>query len=1024
MPLLKKFLVATIGLLAVVTISLIGLTFYVTSDAGERFLARRASIWLGEWYRGQARIGKLDLSLWHRTLELSDLELIGSDGELHVNRAVARFPWWPPASRWTISELFLNGLRLDFPSGLPQAFRPRAGSGGAGMPITIGKLRLSGAQVRWGGIAGGLTIRADRLASQGRLEPSGYSGDVQAGPARLNGLQHPIRLRRIRSSLIQRGSRLTLRGAVAELGASRLEANGAIDFGESPYRLEVSGTLRLEDVREWLPEALAGRGTVELNARLQPDPAGVRFAGAATTQAARIPPWTEPFAARADFSVTPRALRVRKIEFAGLGGRAQGKLDWQLEAVRQAPRLELRFSEIDLRRLLEPQLDRKLPLTANISGSASLRLPADAPLRGTVRAQAQAARLTGTELSLQGPVTVEFEPKGQTLNTTLTSGSHAIGADVTRGSAGDLGGRVVLSSPDSADLFKRLNALLPAAARRFEPQGGLQLSADLSGDTGAPILDLDGRLETLGTALGPLRSLEVDLHLLLGPEPSVCGELSAQSARLSDSELGPIAARGLWSASRLELESLQAVLLGGRLVAGGRYTSERLELDFQADDLDLARLEAGLRTAGRLDTSGHLEGPIDRFDGEVELQARGLVLNDQRLGDVTGHARAAAGTVELDLQVPARRASASATLQLQPGWPASLELVLGTQSLEQLLGSAPGPDWSGELGLRAQLELALARPKELSGTITLEPLRLRFAAAELAASEPVRWTLARGAITLEPARIQGAAGSMLLSGSLEPFAPARPFQLDAELDAFPLDPLAALLARPETDLSGSATGTLRVSGSLERPAAAEASLHLDAFHAQAEGVRVRNREPLIVHLKAGRLSLEQFTLEGDQTLLTLSGGIDLEPRAALDLQAAGSVDLVLLNPFLDFGAAGGKLILSGTIQGPPAAPLVSGHGWLQDGILRFYELPLRFGDARGRFAFDRSAVEVKEFDADLGGGRFGATGSLALSGWKPRELALQAQARGVRLRFPGELRGEYNADLELTGGPQRYRLSG
>jgi hypothetical protein len=482
--------------------------------------------------------------------------------------------------------------------------------------------------------------------------------------------------------------------------------------------------------------------------------------------------------------------------------------------------------------------------------------------------------------------------------------------------------------------------------------------------------------------------------------------------------------------------------------------------------LELLRPDAGLIVTGSLPFSGPADGPqipfeltVDAagwplqearawlpFEVPVEGPAFGALRLEGSFEEPRGSARLTVRPATV-LEIPVAQASAdlefdsesvrfrelelaaaAGTIAAAGRWDrGNDELAIDVASAGLLdLARQPFSDWwSGALRGRAELDGFVA------GTLAMPHLSGRLDAVGLELAD--RLLGDRGVAGLEVSWRQGrvaALGSIL--GLVEVNGGGRldeqAVDLDLAVEAPDLPALADLFGLFQgVEFGGSGAGRLRVSG---RPASDQSwrtGLELDRLDLEYGGRRLSAARPVEVVLAPDGVLVQSLYLVEAATGndLFVFGTVGLGEGAALDLRLQGSVDSVMVAPFLPgFDISGGRFDLLAVVDGSPAAPRINGQGEVRGARVVLGGIPPLEG-VRGVVLFYPGRLVLDRVDGRLGGGRVRISGGVELPR-EDRDVSYNVQVRGERvtLRYPEgwELRGD--ADLTVASVEQGRQVRG
>jgi translocation and assembly module TamB len=171
------------------------------------------------------------------------------------------------------------------------------------------------------------------------------------------------------------------------------------------------------------------------------------------------------------------------------------------------------------------------------------------------------------------------------------------------------------------------------------------------------------------------------------------------------------------------------------------------------------------------------------------------------------------------------------------------------------------------------------------------------------------------------------------------------------------------------------------------------------------------------------VTVESARLVGRATDLTLGGRVLLEQRNPLDLRVNGRIDVAVLQDFYRDLTSSGTLLVEAGIRGPFNAPQVNGRLEVQDAALNYVDLPNGLANANGVVLFTGDRATIETLTGETGGGKVQISGFAGYGGGQPI-FRLQANAAGVRVRYPEGISTVANANLNLTGTTDRSMIAG
>ena len=692
------------------------------------------------------------------------------------------------------------------------------------------------------------------------------------------------------------------------------------------------------------------------------------------------------------------------------GGAVRGWVEVILPGARRAgadgrrrTRLQLRLAGIDAERFL---LDSEIPvgdLATRLRGTLEYRFDETDWRHGSGLAEMRATADRGQAhgLALAGPISLVID-RGvvQTEGVRLTAPGQTLVAGaryLLPGERGTIDYRV-----ESSDL----GPLSQAIPTRPADDGGTALWLPTRGSG-----EISGTLE--------LAPGEVRTELRLALADAVARGLAADRA------VGVVELTGR-ALERMELELERggaAALLGGHIpfedgppwslaidAAGWPIEDARPWLEF---DLPVAGPFTGMVTlAGEGGSaSGSVTGEVGPGARLFELPLSGirtrLVWDDEALR-----------FEQLALRAPAGEASAAGTMAF-PGH--ELALTVAASGLDP--SQPPLSDLLGD-----QLQGTLSFAGEVGGTLEQPGVRGELVGERLRLGDRPLGEDGRAVLAIDWSEgVLRADGSLLGLARLSGGGPLDLERADLtfQVDVAELAPLTGLVPADLPDLTGSATGELRLTGSLEAP---ELALRIDRLAAQVGGTPLEAAAPVRLRVAGGRLHLDSVYLRGPdgESEVIAAGTVGLEDDRPLDLRLQGVVDNRWLRELVPWFELTGSTDVLATVRGTAEAPRVSGQAEVRPGArLTSQALPAPVEDVRAVLLFYPDRLVVDQLLGEMGGGQVQAGGNFA---WprpgEPTSARFQIAARDVSLRWPEGWLMRGDGDLVWSVEAEQQQLRG
>jgi len=227
-------------------------------------------------------------------------------------------------------------------------------------------------------------------------------------------------------------------------------------------------------------------------------------------------------------------------------------------------------------------------------------------------------------------------------------------------------------------------------------------------------------------------------------------------------------------------------------------------------------------------------------------------------------------------------------------------------------------------------------------------------------------------------------------------------------------------------LTGFAEGQLRVDGPALKPQLMKAELRipkLDIGRTPGDQFALHNSGPIVATMANSVVTIESARLMGRATDLTVGGRVLLEQRNPLDLRVNGRIDVAVLQDFYPDVTSSGAMVVEAGVRGPFNAPQVNGRLEVQNAALNHVDFPNGLANANGVVVFTGDRATIETLTGETGGGKVQLTGFAGYGGGQTI-FRLQANAAGVRVRYPEGISTVANADLNLTGTTDRSMMAG
>ncbi len=715
--------------------------------------------------------------------------------------------------------------------------------------VVVGAINAGGAEV------GSINIAGVRLSVRdGRIE--GSTADIDAGTVKLaDGQAENVKL--ARPAFVVEPSGRYRASADLSIGGGVL---GRMDLGQAQARLVASSSeIQLSDFRADIFKgqasgdariALSPRGSSRIVADFSNlDIAGplTAFAGAAVPLAGRASGSINLTFPGSDFKEASGTLSSRLTAEAVETGSGLVPINGTvaLQADRglfQIQQVELQTAATTLRASGQFSFSGDSNLAVNLNSSDAGELQAvliDSGLLPDVEEQ-----IDRYDIGLSGPLAFDGTLRGN-LNFPDIDGRVSLGSLSVKGN--DLGSfsAAIVTTPDELKITDGRLAERDGGGIQFTvnaPRAGqnnISLTATLDRANAAALLAAFPLSKATADQIGDTQADVSGKVEIAGIPDAMNGsaELRFGQGRLAGEPLESLVARATFSGSEVRIESVDARLAAGRIVASGtvNVATQEIDLEGRAEGIQLNRLATlagsgrGLALTGTANFSGRIKGSLAEdfsdylitFDGKGEnvtingrnagtLLLVGRTDNQQLNVTLTTGLLGADQVIAAQVNLADESLSARIETKLNNAELANLFAIVLPQSTVKITGratgtlNASGPLFSDDDGLSIS---------SLQGVANLSELTFRVEDVQLTATSPLIVRFSPREIFFEKTQFTGPGTNILLGGTLA-VGPAgkQNMTADGQLNLRVLNGLS-----PDVFTSGIADVAVRIIGSYEDP---------------------------------------------------------------------------------------------------------------------------------------------------------------------------------------------------------------
>lgn len=461
-------------------------------------------------------------------------------------------------------------------------------------------------------------------------------------------------------------------------------------------------------------------------------------------------------------------------------------------------------------------------------------------------------------------------------------------------------------------------------------------------------------------------------------------------------------------------------------------------LQLRAKDTDLASLPAALpkQLQGKVTVTVNVTGEASNWrQAEVAIQADPLavVFDGQPVG-TDGPLSATIRNGALDLR-PVTLVGAGTRITAEGQVPGALRIdgAVNIEAAQKAFRAGPEAA-TGELALSGSVQSTLQ-----GGRYSLDP-RLNITLANGSYSNalipPVtaaklQARLADGNLQIDSLEALWAAAAITGKGEvpLGLISTSLPFDFvrkagpaNAELGVKGLN-FAQFKGVPET-VTGQASFTAKVESSRPELDALSGELRFEELRMQAGKFTLAQETPSLLRLDKGTVQVQQFSLSGPASKVTLAGTARITGTQALQLRLESNLDLGLISAFTTTVRAQGATAVALNIGGTITAPEAVGYLQVTDADASLSSPRIQAEKVNMRLDLAKNRVTLSRLTGALNGGTLQGSGGFSLNGTEIENADLRVSSTGVYLDFPANLKTMSNANIFLRSTGSRFLLGG
>lgn len=752
--------------------------------------------------------------------------------------------------------------------------------------------------------------------------------------------------------------------------------------------------------------------------------------------------------ARAAVVATNEQVQLNDFDAELFNGRARGSAAIATNS-RAASSVRATFENVDAGGIAALVSGNAVPLVGSATGTVDLRFPGTNFKVASGRVDMNFEGAAGRDESARTPLTGTLALTADRglfniQRANLRAGATELSASGRFSFGGDTNLALDINSSDAAELQSVVLSLglIPRVEEKVKAleaslAGTLRLKGTLTGDLDAPVFNGHVDLGSLSARGRNLGSLSADID-------STATEARVNNGRLSEPDGGGVTFSAVIprSGENISFDATLENANAGNLVAALAGSIKGIS----ADSL------AGLGPAsGKINVTGF----PDAMEGTADLRVAGGRIGTQPYDEIVARATFSGSNVTLDtaeVRLGAGRINATGAIEVGDGGMSDVKInnvrVQGTNVQLALITQLFGGGAGGKLP-------ALGGTADFTATVNGNPLLPTTLKVDLNAQgrdvtvngQPAGELTLSGRITEEQHFVVDLTTGLLgkpqvIRADIDLADENLAATVETTLTGADLTPLfAAILNRPDVQVTGTATGTLRATGNLmtEDGAFTTAGIvgraEFTELSVRIQDVRLDAENPLVVTFKPNEVNFERTRFRGDGTNITFGGTAAIGEGGTQNLTVNGDLNMRVLssaqrNLFLS-GIARVGVHVGGTFETPQITGTASVAG--ASLALLVSDSRLTATEVNGQVRFNSNQASIETLTGRLGGGRVSITGGALLSGFVPSQFRIVARGEGVTVpatafvplpSFLGDLPTTADLNIEIQGRPELQSISG
>lgn len=252
-----------------------------------------------------------------------------------------------------------------------------------------------------------------------------------------------------------------------------------------------------------------------------------------------------------------------------------------------------------------------------------------------------------------------------------------------------------------------------------------------------------------------------------------------------------------------------------------------------------------------------------------------------------------------------------------------------------------------------------------------------------------------------------------------------PFSFDVETTDWNFAQFFGVVSDPSRTITHttSLTSSLHLEGPQKELKSTSGQFRIEKLLIRNGPSFLENTDPLLIRVRNGVLSTDNFALAGDTNYLKIAS--KEAPVGELNLNLDGKLDLLIaqiLTPFLD--DLRGNLSFNVNVSGQPTAPKLTGSAFVQNGFVRLKSFPHPFEQLNADFFFSQNRLLINSLKGRLAGGLLSGSGQIQFNSTRDIPIEVRGSIQDCVFTIPEGMITRGSGDFYIQGNNFPYTLGG